>query len=63
VKRSEALQIIEENLSSYHPISSSDFESISKNILQSLEEFGMLPPRAKLGTLGIEDNAWENEDE
>lgn len=35
---------------------------IAEEILSALEEAGMLPPRAKLGTLGIEDNAWEPED-
>jgi hypothetical protein len=33
----------------------------SELILSKLEELGMLPPKTKLNTLNIEDNAWEPE--
>lgn len=35
----------------------------ANEVLDMIEGFGMLPPRAKLGALGIEDNAWEPEGE
>ena len=63
MKRSEALKEIGNTLKALR-MCEPDYsdENISRHILARLEQIGMLPPRAKLGALGIEDNAWEPED-
>jgi len=49
-----------------------DFDSLSehvkdeyyfqaKRVLESIEIVGFLPPRVKLGAMGLEDNGWEAE--
>jgi hypothetical protein len=35
---------------------------LARVILATIEDMGMLPPKTKLNTLNIEDNAWEPED-
>jgi hypothetical protein len=36
--------------------------SEASQLLEFIEELGMLPPKTKLNALNIEDNAWEPED-
>lgn len=69
MKRSEALKIIDEQYGEFvadwlkADINNLEgFTPLNERILSALEHAGMLPPRAKLGALGIEDNAWEPED-
>lgn len=72
MKRSEAVELI---LSKLHHLdlgtddgmfAISEFTpatySEASQLLEFIEEIGMLPPRAKLGVLETEDNAWEPED-
>lgn len=62
MKRSEMVNILEKAINSnLYQDYLFDEEMISE-VLDTIEQAGMLPPRTKLGTLGIEDNAWEPED-
>jgi len=56
MRRTEAIDLLIE-----HGPAGIDKEIASK-MLTELEKAGMLPPRTKLGALGIEDNSWEPED-
>jgi hypothetical protein len=59
MKRSEAVEVIINFLEEWYgedrPV------KIASNLLTELESMGMLPPKTKLNTLNIEDNAWEPE--
>lgn len=55
MRRTEAIDLLIE----HGPIGVD--EEVANKMLTALEKVGMLPPRTKLGTLGIEDNAWEPE--
>lgn len=57
MKRSEMIEKIAKRLS---PVGVS--EPTCEEVLSIIEEAGMLPPRTKLDKLGLEDNAWDPED-
>lgn len=58
MKRSEVVDMIYERL-----IPLNVGKDICNEIIEIIEKAGMLPPRTKLGELGVEDNSWEPEDE
>lgn len=57
MKRSEMISLIWDRLS---PLGIGEETCI--DVLDIIEEAGMLPPRTDLSKLGISDNAWEPED-
>jgi hypothetical protein len=70
MKRSKALKLIANQLDflagTFNGYKDSFKESELKNadvILTTLEHAGMLPPTVRLPAFGVNDNAWEPEDE
>lgn len=64
MKKSEVIRIISDYTWECYEKSNYIFDYFdSRELLEKLEQAGMLPPRTDLPKLGISDNAWEPEDE
>ena len=63
MKRSEMIAILENIINSKLYQDYLFGEDDLKDVLDAVEQAGMLPPRCDLPKLGISDNAWEPEHE
>jgi hypothetical protein len=63
MKRSEMIAILENIINSKLYQDYLFGEDDLKDVLDAVEKAGMLPPTVRLPAFGVNDNAWEPEDE